>query len=136
LVVWRLDALAPTLHDVIVRVIELHQRGMKMLSLSEPLNTAPAEGVWIVIAFAALRACERNLLIERTHQGRIKARASGMRTGPKLKLSSQQIAQALALLEEGQSRDNVADLLRVSRSTLYRAAGTEASRVTAASSTG
>jgi DNA invertase Pin-like site-specific DNA recombinase len=121
LVIWRLDALAPSLHDVIVIVDELHTRRIKLLSLSEPLNTAVADGVWIYRAFAALRQCERNLLIERTQHGMKAARARGIKVGAKPKLSDQEIAQAKALLEEGHSQKNVADYLKISRSTLYRA---------------
>jgi DNA invertase Pin-like site-specific DNA recombinase len=120
LVIWRLDALGNSLHEVIMRVTEIHQRGIKLLSLSEPLNTAAADGVWIYRAFAALRQCERNLLIERTQHGMKAARARGIKVGAKPKLSDQEIAQAKALLEEGHSRENVADYLKVSRSTLYR----------------
>jgi DNA invertase Pin-like site-specific DNA recombinase len=106
LVIWRLDALGNSLHEVIMRVTEIHQRGIKLLSLSEPLNTVAADGVGIYRAFAALRQCERNLLIERTQHGMKAARARGIKVE--------------ALLEEGHSRENVANFLKVSRSTLYR----------------
>jgi DNA invertase Pin-like site-specific DNA recombinase len=120
LVIWRLDALGNSLHEVIMRVTEIHQRGIKLLSRSEPLNTAAVEGMWIFKSFAALHQCERNLLIERTQHGMKAARARGIKVGAKPKLTSEQIAQAKALLEEGHSRENVADFLKVSRSTLYR----------------
>jgi DNA invertase Pin-like site-specific DNA recombinase len=120
LVIWRLDVLASSLHEVITRVTEIHQRGIKLLSLTEPLNTGAAEGMWIFKAFAALRACERNLLIERCRHGMKAARARGIKVGAPPKLTNEQIAQAKALLEEGHSRENVADFLKVSRSTLYR----------------
>jgi DNA invertase Pin-like site-specific DNA recombinase len=103
-----------------MRVTEIHQRGIKLLSLSEPLNTAASEGVWIYRTFAALRECERNLLIERCKHGMKAARARGIKLGAKPKLSDAQIAQARALIQEGQTLINIADLLRVSRSTLYR----------------
>jgi DNA invertase Pin-like site-specific DNA recombinase len=48
------------------------------------------------------------------------ARARGIKVGAPPKLTNEQIAQAKALLEEGHSRENVADFLKVSRSTLYR----------------
>ena len=120
LVIWRLDALGNSLHDVILRVAEIHQRGIELLSLSEPLNTSSPEGQWIFKTFDAMRQCERNLLIERTQKGMKVARARGIKLGAKPKLTSEQIAQAKALLEEGQTQINVADFLKVSRSTLYR----------------
>jgi DNA invertase Pin-like site-specific DNA recombinase len=121
LVIWRLDSLATNLSGVMQIVNELGKRQIQLLSLFEPLNTAAVEGMWIFKSFAALRQCERNLLIERTQHGMKAARARGIKVSAKPKLSDQQIAQARALLEEGHSQKNVADYLKVSRSTLYRA---------------
>jgi DNA invertase Pin-like site-specific DNA recombinase len=49
------------------------------------------------------------------------ARARGVRPGPKPKLSRQQITHARKLIEDGQRREDVADLFKVGRTTLYRA---------------
>jgi Helix-turn-helix domain of resolvase len=49
------------------------------------------------------------------------ARGRGVRPGPKPKLSRQQIEHARKLIEDGQRREDVADLFKVGRVTLYRA---------------
>ena len=49
------------------------------------------------------------------------AGARGVRPGPKPKLSRQQIDHARKLIDDGQRREDVADLFRVGRVTLYRA---------------
>jgi len=64
---------------------------------------------------------ERGLIIERTREGMKAARERGVRPGPPPKLSPKQIAHALKLLEKGDRRDDIADILNVSRTTLYRA---------------
>jgi DNA invertase Pin-like site-specific DNA recombinase len=126
LVISRLDLLAPSLHEVIGVVDGLKKQRIELLSLSEPLNTGATDGQWIFKTVAALRQCERNLLIERTQKGMAAARANGIKLGAKAKLTSAQIAQALALIAEGHSQKNVADYLKVGRSTLYRALQREA----------
>jgi DNA invertase Pin-like site-specific DNA recombinase len=49
------------------------------------------------------------------------ARPRGLRPGPKPKLSRQQSDHARKLREVGQRREDVADLFKVGRTTLYRA---------------
>ena len=76
--------------------------------------------------FAALAEFERGLIIERTRAGMKAARARGVRPGPKPKLSRQETEHARKLVEDGQRREDVADLLEVGRVTLYRALTTPA----------
>jgi DNA invertase Pin-like site-specific DNA recombinase len=45
----------------------------------------------------------------------------GVKFGRKRKLTPQQIAHAQNLIDDGQRREDVADLFKVSRVTLYRA---------------
>jgi DNA invertase Pin-like site-specific DNA recombinase len=48
------------------------------------------------------------------------AKRRGIRFGRKPKLSAERIAHARELLEKGESRQYVAEILNVSRATLYR----------------
>jgi Enterobacteriaceae phage serine recombinase len=58
---------------------------------------------------------------ERTKAGREAAKRRGVKLGRKPKLSPQQIAHARKLVENGESPTQVAQLLKVARSTLYAA---------------
>jgi DNA invertase Pin-like site-specific DNA recombinase len=49
------------------------------------------------------------------------ARARGVKSGPKPKLTRQQIEHARKLIDEGQRHEATAALFNVSRVTLYRA---------------
>jgi DNA invertase Pin-like site-specific DNA recombinase len=49
------------------------------------------------------------------------AKRRGVKFGRKVKLTPEQIAHARKLIDKGEARQYVADLLNVGRSTLYRA---------------
>ena len=102
-------------------VEDFEQRGIHFRSLTEAINTATPGGKLIFHIFGALAEFERGLIIERTREGMKAARERGVRPGPPPKLSPKQIAHALKLLEKGDRRDDIADILNVSRTTLYRA---------------
>jgi DNA invertase Pin-like site-specific DNA recombinase len=68
-----------------------------------------------------LAELERSLIQERTKAGREAAKRRGVKLGRKPKLSPQQIAHARKLVENGESPTQVAQLLKVARSTLYAA---------------
>ena len=122
LIVWKMDRMARSLRDLITMVEDFQQRGIKFRSLTEDtFNTSTPSGKLIFHIFGALAEFERGLIIERTREGMKAARARGVRTGPKPKLSRQQIEHARKLIEEGRRREEVADLFKISRKTLYRA---------------
>jgi DNA invertase Pin-like site-specific DNA recombinase len=121
LTVWRLDRLARSLRDLVAMIEDFNKRGIQFRSLTEEINTTTPGGKLVFHIFAALAEFERGLIIERTREGMRAARARGVRSGPKPKLSRQQIEHAQRLIDEGQYRQRVADLFKVSRVTLYRA---------------
>src|SRR6266849_6550857 len=121
LIVWKLDRLARSLRDLVSMLDDFHHRSIHFRSLTEEINTTTPGGKLIFHIFAALAEFERGLIIERTRAGMKAARARGVRPGPKPKLSRQQIEHARKLIEDGQRREDVADLFKVGRVTLYRA---------------
>jgi DNA invertase Pin-like site-specific DNA recombinase len=100
---------------------DFNRRGIEFLSLTEKIDTSSPSGKLVFHIFAALAEFERGLIIERTREGMRAARARGLRSGPKPKLTCQQVEHAKRLIDEGQYRQRVADLFNVSRVTLYRA---------------
>jgi DNA invertase Pin-like site-specific DNA recombinase len=68
-----------------------------------------------------LAELERSLIRERTRAGVKAARGRGVKFGRKPKLTPQQVAHAHKLIDDGQRREDVAALLNVDRTTLYRA---------------
>ncbi len=74
--------------------------------------------MWQMIG--ALAELERSLISERTRAGVKAAQRRGVKFGRKPKLTAQQIAYAQKLIEDGQRREDVAALFKISRVTLYR----------------
>ena len=121
LVVWKLDRLGRSLHDLIGLLDDLKARGVAFRSLTEAIDTATPTGraMWQMVGILA--ELERSLIQERTKAGRAAAQARGVKMGRKPLLSAPQVAHARKLLEQGESPHTVARSLSVSRRTLYRA---------------
>ncbi len=122
LVVWKLDRLARSLRDLITMLDELKQRGVKFRSLTEHVdtNTPTGRAMWQMIGLLA--ELERSLISERTRAGVKAAKRRGVKFGRKRKLTPQQLDHARKLIEKGEhDRQGIADLFKVSRTTLYRA---------------
>jgi DNA invertase Pin-like site-specific DNA recombinase len=79
-----------------------------------------ASGKLVRSVMAAVAEFERDLILERTREGRERAKARGTRFGGPRKLSNKQIKHAAKLLDEGQSLREVADILKVDRQTVFR----------------
>src|ERR1039458_548640 len=121
LIVWKLDRLGRSLRDLIAMLDGLRERGIRFQSLTEAIDTETPTGraMWQMIG--VLVELERSLITERTRAGVKSAQRRGVKFGRKPKLSAAQIEHARMLIDNGESRQYVADLLNVGRVTLYRA---------------
>jgi DNA invertase Pin-like site-specific DNA recombinase len=121
LIVWKLDRLGRSLRDLIAMLDGLRERGIRFQSLTEAIDTETPTGraMWQMIG--VLAELERSLITERTRAGVKSAQRRGVKFGRKPKLSAAQIEHARMLIDNGESRQYVADLLNVGRVTLYRA---------------
>ena len=121
LAVWKLDRLGRSLPHLVSILEDLKGRGVGFRSLTEAIDTETPLGRLLGHIIGALAEFERSLIIERTRAGIKAAKRRGVRLGRKPKLSAQQAAHARDLINGGESPSNVARLLGVGRSTLYRA---------------
>ena len=119
--VWKLDRLGRSLRDPITMLDDLKDRGVKFHSLTEAIDTTTPTGraMWQMIGILA--ELERSLISERTRAGVKAANRRGVKFGSKRKLSVQQIDHARELIGKGQRREDVAALMNVDCTTLYRA---------------
>jgi DNA invertase Pin-like site-specific DNA recombinase len=106
--VWKLDRLARSLRDLVAMLDDFNSRGIQFRSLTEEINTTTPGGKLVFHIFAALAEFERGLIIERTREGMKAARARGVKSGPKPKLTRQQIEHARKLIDEGQRHEATA----------------------------
>ena len=121
LIVWKMDRLGRSLRGLITMLDDLRERGVAFQSLTEAIDTTTPTGraMWQMIG--VLAELERSLIIERTRAGVNAARKRGVKFGRKPKLTPERIEHARKLIEGGESRQYVADMLNVGRVTLYRA---------------
>jgi DNA invertase Pin-like site-specific DNA recombinase len=123
LVIWKLDRLGRSLKNLIEIVNELLQRHVGLKSLNDPIDTTTSHGRLIFNIFASLSEFERDVIRERTNAGLAAARARGRKGGRPRGLDSsaeQTACAAETLYREGKlSSQQIADRLRISKSTLY-----------------
>src|SRR4051812_15128647 len=122
IVVSRLDRLARSTRGLLDIAEQLKEGGAGLRSLHEPWadTTSPA-GRMVLTVFAGIAEFERALIQERTSAGRTSARARGVRVGRPPKLAADQVALARRLIAEGTSVPEAARILKVHRTTMYRA---------------
>ncbi len=124
LVVWKLDRLGRSLHDLVTLVQKLSNKeiGLKVLTgKGANIDTSTPTGKMFFGFFAVLAEFERDLIVERTKAGLESARARGKKGGRKFQLTKAQIRLAQAAM--GNRETNVTQLckeLGISRPTLYR----------------
>lgn len=118
----RLDRLARSTGDLLSIAERIKEAGAGLRSLAEPwADTTTPAGRMVLTFFAGVAEFERSLIHERTSAGRAAAKAKGVRFGRPPALSAEQIAHARQLISEDKKPAEVARLLGVHRSTLYRA---------------
>jgi DNA invertase Pin-like site-specific DNA recombinase len=120
LIVWKLDRLGRSLHDLIGLLDKLKAQQVAFQSLTEAIDTTTPRGraMWQMVGILA--ELEKSLIQERTKAGRAAAVSRGVKMGRKTKLTPLQISHASKLIEQGEHHDTVAKSLGVSRRTLYR----------------
>jgi DNA invertase Pin-like site-specific DNA recombinase len=120
LVVWRLDRLGRSLHDLIVLAKTLEEAGIGLMSLQENIDTTTSGGRLVFHLFGALAEFERNLIRERTRAGLSAARARGRQGGRPKMLDAKKRQLTLRLYHERKhSIAEICRLMGISKSTLY-----------------
>jgi len=121
LVVWRLDRLGRSLPHLIETVRGLAVRGIGFRSLQEAIDTTTTPGGRLVFhVFGSLAEFERDLIRERTMAGLAAARRRGRVGGRPTVMTTAKTKQAARMVTARTPLTEVADVLGVSRTTLYR----------------
>lgn len=122
LTVWKLDRLSRSLKDLLFILDKVEKAGAGFRSLTENIDSTTASGRMMMQMLGAFAEFERAMVRERTQAGLRSARAQGRHGGRQPKLSPQQQAEVLAMLNAGRSAADVARLFRVHRATISRVA--------------
>jgi len=120
-VVCKLDRLARSTKHLLEIVESLQAKKAEFYSIGEPwADTTTPAGKMIMTVFAGISEFERDLIRERTGDGRKAALKRGVKFGRPPKFSSEQKNLALGLVEEGKPVKEIAKIFKVNRSTIYR----------------
>ena len=121
LVVTKLDRLGRNAMDVRATVEQLASSGIRVhcLALGGVDLTSPA-GKMTMQVIASVAEFERDLLIERTQSGIIRAKAAGKRFGRRPSLNVEQKAVVLERLDAGDNVAKVAREFKTTRQTIMR----------------
>jgi DNA invertase Pin-like site-specific DNA recombinase len=120
--VWKLDRLGRRLQHLLQVLDELQHLGVGFVSVRDAgIDTTSASGRLLLHLLGAFAAHQRELIRERTRAGIRRARAAGKTFGrPRRDLD---LRAARALLDQGRSVRDVADMFGLPRSTLRRRLG-------------
>jgi DNA invertase Pin-like site-specific DNA recombinase len=119
--VTKLDRLGRSTRELLDLIHRIDQAGASFKSLGDPLfDTSTSQGRLLVTMLAAIAEFERELIRERTGEGRKRAMANGVRFGRPPKLSAFQRAEAIKRRREGEMLADIARSYGVSLSLISR----------------
>lgn len=130
LIVTKLDRLGRNAMDVRSTVEKLAMSGVRIhcLALGGVDLSSPA-GKMTMQVISAVAEFERDLLIERTHSGLIRAKAAGKKFGRPTALSSAQQKEVLSKLKIGMNVSQLSKEFHTSRQTIMRIRNLQLSKI-------
>ena len=122
LMVMRLDRLARSTRDLLNTLAAITGRGAGFRSLGNAwADTTTAHGRLMLAVLGGLAEFERELIRARTGEGRERAKARGVKMGPKFKLTDHQIREAIKRRDHGdETLEHIGRSYNVSHSTISR----------------
>ena len=120
-IVTRLDRLARSTRDLLNVLASIAETKAGFRSLSDTwADTTTAHGRLMLTVLGGLAEFERELIRQRTGEGRARAKARGIRFGRKPKLTAHQRLEALTRREAGEPLAEIGRTYNVSHSTISR----------------
>jgi len=121
LVVTRLDRLARSTHDLLNVLATIGERQASFRSLKDTwADTTTPHGRLMLTVLGGLAEFERELIRARTGDGRVRAKARGVRFGRPAVLSAHQRQEAIQRLANGEAQADLARSYGVSQPTISR----------------
>jgi DNA invertase Pin-like site-specific DNA recombinase len=120
-IVTRIDRLARSTFDLFAIIQRIVDSGAHFRSLAEPrADTSTSTGRLMIVVLGGLADVERDLIRMRTTEGRARAKACGVKLGPKFKLTAAERSAALARLAAGEASTIIGRDYNVSHTTILR----------------
>jgi DNA invertase Pin-like site-specific DNA recombinase len=119
--VTKIDRLGRSTRELLNLIEQIAKAGASFRSLGDPLfDTTSSQGRLMMTVLAAIAEFERDLIRERTGDGRKRAIANGIKFGRKPKLSTYQRAEALKRRGAGETLASIAKSYAVDISMISR----------------
>lgn len=121
LYIYRLDRLGKSLRDLLRVCARLNSMGVKLVSVSDHIDTSTDTGRFVMNIFGTLAEYERELIIERTNAGIRVAKECGKKFGAPTMTAKREerIRKTEELWNKGVSADEIGRVIGVDRSTVY-----------------
>ena len=120
-VVTKLDRLARSVIDLSNIVQSLEEKDVDLVVLDQGINTTTIYGRLQFNILAAIGEFERGIIRERSREGRERARAKGVRSGVRAKMSDDEIAEMVRMFETDElTKRDIGEIYGISKSSVYR----------------
>ncbi|MDA3835364.1 MAG: recombinase family protein, partial [Spirochaetales bacterium] len=123
LVIWKLSRLARSIRQIIATAHDLDQRGIKLMVLTQNIDTGTPEGRLFFHMTAAFDEFQRELIVENTRAGLAAARKRGRKGGRPVTMTEDKIRNAESMIKDIENYPFISDIitqLAVGRTTFYR----------------
>jgi DNA invertase Pin-like site-specific DNA recombinase len=121
LLVAKLDRLARSTRDLLNTLDAIAKAGATFKSLNDSwADTTTPHGRLMLTILGGLAEFERHLILSRTAEGRVRAKANGVKFGRHPKLTKHQREEAMARREAGETLTAIAQSYNVSHMTISR----------------
>lgn len=115
--VKKLDRLGRDTADMIQLIKEFDAQGVAIRFIDDGISTDGDMGPMVVTILSAVAQAELRRMLERTNEGRQEARLKGIKFGRKRSVNRSTV---LALHQKGTGATEIARLLSIARSTVYK----------------
>jgi DNA invertase Pin-like site-specific DNA recombinase len=123
-VVCKLDRIARSTAHLLTIVDSLEKKGVAFKVLNISLDTSTPTGKLMLSMLAAIGQFEREMMLERQREGVEIAKKAGKYTGRKATAQAQ-AGKVMELLQQGLTKQAVADTLKIGVASVYRIAGSQ-----------
>lgn len=113
----KLDRLGRDTADMIHLIKEFDVLGVALRFLDDGISTEGVMGKMVVTILTAVAQAERHRILERTNEGRIEAKAKGIKFGRKRSINREKI---VSLHVSGVGATEIANQAGIGRSTVYK----------------
>lgn len=120
LVVYKLDRLGRTMHQLVNLMNDFNSNDIKFVSIKDGVDTSTTMGRFLFHVFGAMAEMEREVINERVISGLESAKSRGRSGGRRKAHNEEKRSIMLKMIEDGYSKKEICESTGVSRTTLYR----------------